>query len=197
MTDEELKQLVASLAIAQRQTDEELKQLAATTAAQFQETDRKMQKTDRQIKELGKQIGGLGEKFGSFTEAMAFPSMRKVLTKTFHMDNIATRYLVRKNGRSMELDVFAYNNGTSNQAVIVEMKSHLRDEHIERILNLLKEAREFLPEHANKDFYGILAVVDAPEHLKAQVFKQGIYYAEIHDNIFELKTPPGFQARAF
>ena len=46
MTDEELKELVASLAVAQRETD-------------------------RQLKELGKQIGGLGEKFGG--EGMALP----------------------------------------------------------------------------------------------------------------------------
>ena len=50
MTDEELKELVASLAVAQRETDRQLK-----------ETDRQLRK---QLKELGKQIGGLGEKFG-------------------------------------------------------------------------------------------------------------------------------------
>lgn len=133
----------------------------------------------------------------SFTEGMAFPSMRKVLIKTFNMDNIATRYIARKNGKIMELDVFAYSNGASNKAVIVEVKSHLRDEYIERMLNLLKEVREFLPEHANKTFYGILAVVDSPEHLKAQVLKHGIYYAEIHDDVFSLKVPSGFQATAF
>lgn len=186
MTNEELKQLVASLAISQRQVDEELKQLAT-----------QMKATDRQIKELGKQIGGLGEKFGSFTEGMAFPSMRKILRQQFKMDAISTRYTVHKNGKNFELDVFAYANGLEQSAIIVEVKSHLRDEYIVRMLELLKEAKQYLPEHANKDFYGILAVVDAPEHLKAQVLKQGIYYAEIHDNMFKLKTPPGFQARSF
>lgn len=222
MTDEELKQLVASLAIAQRQTSEELKQLAkdtdkelkqllasqqatdwqiqqtdaelkqlaATTAAQFRDTDRK-------IKELGKQIGGLGEKFGSFTEGMAFPSMRKILAKNFGIERIAPRYEAHKNGRCIELDVFGYSNGIENKAVIVEIKSHLRDDHIERLLQLLKEVKEFLPEHANKTFYGIMAVVDASEHLKHQVLTHGLYYAEVHNNTFKLKIPPGFQARAF
>ena len=53
MTDAELKELVASLAIAQRENDRQLK-----------ETDRQLHK---QLKELGRQIGGLGEKFGGFT----------------------------------------------------------------------------------------------------------------------------------
>ena len=72
MTDEELKELVASLAVAQRETDRQLK-----------ETDRQLRK---QLKELGKQIGGLGEKFGGFTEGMAFPAMSKILTETFGME---------------------------------------------------------------------------------------------------------------
>ena len=69
MTDEELKELVASLAVAQRETDRQLK-----------ETDRQLRK---QLKELGKQIGGLGEKFGGFTEGMVLPFMTKILTENF------------------------------------------------------------------------------------------------------------------
>ena len=56
MTDIELKDLVASLAIAQKETDRQL-----------QETDKQLRlqlmETDKQLRELGKQIGGLGEKF--------------------------------------------------------------------------------------------------------------------------------------
>jgi hypothetical protein len=167
------------------------------TDQKFQETDRKIQATDRQIKELGKQIGGLGEKFGSFTEGMAFPSMSKILTERFGMEAVTTRYRVRKNGQNLELDVFAYSNGTTQKAMIVEVKSHLREEHIDRMLTLLSTAKQFLPEHTDKAFYGILAVVDSPAQLKTRAIEQGIYYAEIHDDTFELKVPDSFQARAF
>ena len=61
MTDEELKDLVASLLVSQKETDQRIKE------------------TDRFVKELGKQIGGLGEKFGSFTEGLALPSMERIL----------------------------------------------------------------------------------------------------------------------
>lgn len=101
MTDEELKALVASLAIDQKELQKEIKE------------------TSKQIKELGKQIGGLGEKFGSFTEGFAFPSMRKVLAQKFGMSNIATQYEAQKEGKHMELDVLAYANGEQNKAAIV------------------------------------------------------------------------------
>lgn len=186
MNDEELKQLVASLAIDQKEL-----------VARMKETDERMHSTDKQIKELGKQIGGLGEKLGSFTEGMAFPSMQKVLTETLGMEAVTTRYKIRKDGKTLELDVFAYCNGQQNKAVIVEVKSHLREEHIDQIMRQLSEVKQFLPEHADKQFYGILAAVDSPDYLKERVLSKGLYYAEIHDNLFELKTPPVFQAQAF
>lgn len=179
MTDEELKALVASLAIDQKQLQQEV------------------EKTSKQVRELGKQIGGLGEKFASFTEGFAFPSMQKVLSENFGMENITTRYRSRKQGKHLELDVFAYSNGNKNEAIIVEVKSHLREEYIDQILKQLKDVKWFLPEHANKTFYGVLAIVDGSRELKDKVLKKGIYLAEIHDNIFDLKTPKKFKACPF
>ena len=140
MTDDELKELVASLAIAQKETDRQLqetdKQLRETdrqlqetglqlrlqlqeTGLQLRETDRQLQETDKQLRlqrletdkqlrELGKQIGGLGEKFGGFTEGLALPSMTKILTEQFGMEVVTPRVKVRKQGQTLELDVFAY-----------------------------------------------------------------------------------------
>lgn len=211
MTDEELKQLVANLAVfhsnfamEQQKTASLIRELRDSQTASQQEFAvsqkelRASQKaTDKQIKELGKQIGGLGEKFGSFTEGMAFPSMCKILRKQFGMEAITTRYEIRRNGKTLELDIFAYSNGTEQKAVIVEVKSHLRDEYITRLLTILKEVKHYLPEHANKKFFGILAVVDAQDSLKAQVLNNGLYYAEIHHDVFALKIPLGFQAQVF
>ena len=120
MTDEELKELVGSLAVAQRETDRQLR---------------------KQLKEIGKQIGGLGEKFGGFTEGMALPSMTKILTENFGMEVVTPRVKVRKAGRSLELDVLAYANSECNAAYIVEIKSHLRPDGIEQLQNILKQFR--------------------------------------------------------
>jgi hypothetical protein len=114
MTDEELKQLVASLAIAQqetslqiKETDKQIKEMAKETSLQIKETDRQFKEmakeTDRQfketrkqLKELGTQIGGLGKKFGSFTEGLALPSMTKILRERFKMEVINPSVRVRK-----------------------------------------------------------------------------------------------------
>ncbi len=192
MTDEELKALVASIAIAQHETDHQIQELRASQ----QETDRQLQETDRQLrkqmKELGKQIGGLGEKFGSFTEGMAFPAMSRILTRKFGMEAITTRLKVRKGGKTLELDVFGYANSTLNRAIVVEVKSHLRAEAIPQMEQIMGQVRDFLPEHRDKQFYGMVAIVDGSDKLRREVMEAGFYLAEIHDEQFLLKTPADF-----
>ena len=236
MTDEELKELVASLAIAQRETDKQLRLSQQETNQQLQElacaqretdqrlqelacaqkeTDLQLKETDLQLKEtvqqlketdkqlskqlknLAEQIGGLGNKFGSFTEGWAFPSMVKVLRNQFKMESIATNFQVKRDDKLMELDVFAYSNGNLNTACIVEVKSHVREEDIQQLLRQLTRLREFVPEHANKKLYGILAGVQFPKQMREKIWQQGLYLASIHDEHFTLQLPDNFQPRIF
>jgi hypothetical protein len=221
MTDIELKELVASLAVRQTDSEQrmdraeryleqagrdlaesaerhkEIHQSLAESAERRKEIDRERQETWRQIKELGKQIGGLGQKFGGFTEGMAYPSMKKILEQKFHMDTVSPRVSSRKNGRTMEVDVLAYSNSAVNEVYVVEVKSHLRDDGVDQMLQILREFHHFFPSHEGKKVYGILAAVDFPDDIRDRVLREGIYLACIHDENFELTVPEGFQPRAF
>jgi len=190
MTDEELKELVAKLALSQQETDRQLKE----TDRHLKETDRQLR---RQLKELGRQIGGLGDKFGGFTEGMAFPSMSKILTERFGMEVITPRVKARKGGDTLELDVFAYANSNVNEAYVVEVKSHLRPDGIAQLRDILQRFRKFFPEHQDKKLYGVLAVVDAPDDLRREALAAGFYLAGIHDQQFIMETPADFVPKAW
>jgi len=179
MTDEELKQLVASLSIAQEETDKQIKA------------------NSKQIKELGKQIAGLGEKFGSFTEGLALPSMTKILREKFKIEVVSPSVRVSKNGIDAEIDVLAYSNSAINEAYVVEVKSHLREEAITQLNTLMGNFRALFPEHNDKKLYGIIAAVDMSEMLKKRVLEAGFYVARIQDETFSLESPSGFQAKCF
>ena len=183
MTNLELRSIIADLAVRQAETDRQLK-----------ETDRQLKKY---IQELGKQIGGLGEKFGGFTEGMAFPSMKKILQERFGMNVVSPNVSVRKNGRSMELDVLALSNADINEIYVVEVKSHLKEDGLEQMLTILRDFRYFFPDHDDKKVYGILAAVHIPQAIRERVLRAGIYLACIHDDNFQLAVPEGFQPRAF
>ena len=215
MTDKELKELVASLAVSheemqadlvasQKQASAEMEKLRASqreTDRQLKETDRQLketiQETDRQIKELGRQIGGLGRKFGGLTEGMAYPSMKKLLRERFHMEFIVPRVEITRHGRSMELDVFGYSNGKENRAVVVEVKSRLDESGIEQMERIMARFDEFLPEHRDKQRFGIVAAVDCSQEMESQVRQRGFYLARIQDELFVLDSPASFRPRYF
>jgi hypothetical protein len=184
MNDQELKELVASLAVSQKETDRQQK-----------ETDRQLKQTDRQLKELGRQIGGLGEKFGSF-KGLALPSMTKILNQRFGMEVVAPRIQSRNDGRSLEVDVLAFSK-KKDEVYLVEVKSHLREDALDQMRRTLREFHDFFPGHEGKKLYGILAAVDAPEDVREKILQEGIYLARVHDGHFELQVPEGFQPRAF
>jgi len=199
-----LHELVAAQREAQKKAQEEAErrsqeteQRSQETARLFQEAARERRKTDKQIKELGKQIGGLGEKFGSFTEGLALPSMERLLHERFGMEVVSPSVRVTKEGRHLELDVLAYANGPVNAAYVVEVKSHLREEAITQLRDLLRRFREFFPEHRDKRLYGILAAVDLTPALRERVLREGFYVARIQDQVFTLDVPDGFQPRVY
>ncbi|MBO0862721.1 MAG: hypothetical protein J2P21_30320, partial [Chloracidobacterium sp.] len=43
----------------------------------------------------------------------------------------------------------------------------------------------------------VIAAVDIPDNMRAEVMKQGLYLARIHDGEFELLTPRGFRPAPF
>jgi hypothetical protein len=207
MTDDELKELVASLAVSnkelrdsQKETNTQIKELSISqkgTDTQIKELSVSQKGTDTQINILGKQLGGLGRKFGSFTEGLALPSMQHILQNKFHMEIISPSVRVKKDGHEMEIDVLAYANSNTNQVYIVEVKSHLREEGITQLQKIMKNFRKFFPEHKDKKLFGILAAVDMSTHLKNRVLSLGFYAASIKEDIFSLDVPSNFTAKSY
>ena len=190
MSDQELKDLVASLAVAQ-------KEMARQMEAAQKELVASRKEVDKQIKQTQKQLGELGNKWGTFTEGMAIASIKKILFEKFNIPVISHNVQKRMNGESIEMDAFGYENSTINTAVIVEIKSHLREEAVEQIERIMEDFPKFFPDHAEKKLYGILACVHAPDSIKNLLRKKGIYLAVLHDDIFELHDFKNFTPKDF
>jgi len=186
MSTAELRELIASLAIAQRETDRLL-----------QQTDRQQQLTDRQIKELGRQIGGLGNKFGAFSEGLASASIRRILREDFGMETIMHRLQVKKGAASAEYDILAYNNGGVHRGVVVEIKSLLDRRAIEQMRRTMDSLFDWLPEHRDKEFMGMVAYVDGQQDVREAVLAEGWHLVQVGDDLFKVETPPGFRPRIY
>jgi hypothetical protein len=188
VTDQELKDLVASRTVSRAEVDKEMEDIRRSQRA-----------TDRQIKEQGKQIGGIHAKFGAFTEGIVLPSMPRILKKQFNLEEDTIDYNPerRKNGRSYELDALAFSNSSQNIAIIIEVKSVLNADEIERMRTKLADFRYFYPEHVNKTLYAVVAAVQIPKGLGEAVIREGWYLARISGKTFRIDVPKDFVPKTF
>jgi hypothetical protein len=197
VTEEELKNLVASLALAQQETDRQLKA-----------TDRQLKETDRQLnafrstqaeanQELRKQLGGLGNKFGDCAEGMAIPSLIDILAKRFGADQIVETRRMRKGEDEIELDLIGASNGRVRTVVAAEVKSYLNQRELEKFIRNLRRFFEFFPQFRGYKLYGVLAAVDSSKEMDAATLAQGIGLARMHGDIFRLVVPADFQPKDF
>lgn len=187
MTDQELRDLVAGLSISAEQSKKDWAELKES-----------QQETWRQIRQVNKQIGEIGNKFGYFTEGMALPSMETVLKRRFGMNAVFPRAKLHQNGRTLEIDVLAYDtSGKSDSVFLVEVKSNLTQGAIEQLLETIERFPKFYPDFADRKLFGIVAAVYIPDDLRNVVFKNGLYLARISDDTFKLQTPAGFKPKAF
>jgi hypothetical protein len=153
MTDQELKDLVASLAIAQAKTDAQMAktvaQMAKTdiqmakTAAQMAKTDMQMAKTDAKLERMGIRLGNMAENHGYTTEDYFFNSLHdtKILGKVKY-DDIAKNIHIKSKRLEDEFDIVMY-NGNSIALIECKYKAHKRD--VENLIN--KKVNNFRLSH--------------------------------------------------
>ena len=176
----------------------ELRELVASLVLSQKDTDRQLKETDVQLKELGEQIGDLGNKYGTFAKGPSYRSIVRILMEKFGMnDFIAPGVQVRRDGLEEEYDILAYSNGSLDQAIIVEIKSNLRKEDLMQMQRKMDGVFKLMPEHRNKTFQGMIACVSGTADLKKQVLESGWYLAHIGDDLFELETPENFIAKSY
>ncbi|MDX2249379.1 MAG: DUF3782 domain-containing protein, partial [Bacteroidia bacterium] len=138
-----------------------------------------------------------GNKMGSFTEGLALPSLSRILQRDFGATHIFPRARAVRQDRSLEIDVLGYANGQQNTAVAVEVKSHLKEEHVDQLLRILADFPQFYPEHSTKKLYGILAGVNVPDTVRNLALKKGLYVGQISEETFRLRVPDNFLPKNF
>jgi hypothetical protein len=180
-----------------QETDRRFKETEKLLNQKFQETDKQFKETKKLVKRVSRNVGGLNNKFGSFTEGLFMPSLRRIFTKDMGMTNIFPNVYASLGGKNMEIDLLAYSNGEMNIAYIVEIKSHLKIEHIQQILNIIKNFKTFLPEHKGKKLCGMIAAITFTNDLKEEVLSAGLYFAQIHNKTFQIDVPDDFKPKFF
>lgn len=179
-TADDVWELLAELATAQKETERILQEQSLETNRRMQETDRRMQETDRQMKEtdrqirqMSKEIGALGGRWGRFVENMVAPACETLfLNRGIPVHQVSQRVKKRLNGETLEIDVLVSNE---NHVLVVEVKSSLGVEDVKELIEDLKEFHQFFPEYNQKQLYGAVAGIEIEEGADKYAYRQGLF----------------------
>ena len=193
MTDDELKKLVASLAISQKETDIQIKELSVSqkeTDIQIKELSVSQKETDTQIKELSvsqketdrklqrvsEMLGGISANQGDVAEDFFYNS----LIKDNHLGSLKfddiTKNMEKHRGQIQEeYDIFL-TNGESIAIIEVKYKAHIDD--IIKLDRKFDNFKKLFPIYKDYKLYGAMASFHFNKDTKDELLKQGYFIVE-------------------
>ena len=162
MTDEELKELVASLAIKSDRLD-----------AQQRKTDEQMRKTNETLKSIGIQLGNMSRNQGDVAEEFFFNSLANdTHLGAIHFDDIAKNEHKRRGKTEEEYDIVMTNG---NAIGIVEVKYKAHESDLKKLERKMQNFKTLFPWFENYKLYGAIASFHINDDAKEAALNQGFF----------------------
>jgi hypothetical protein len=151
MTDDELKELVASLAIDSKNLHEAQK----STDEQMKRTDEKLERIGIKLDKLGELYGNLGQNQGDVAEDFFFQSLIKDNhLGSIHFDDVV-KNMEKHRGQLQEEYDLVMTNGETVGIVEVKYKAHEND--LDKLDRKMRNFKELFPWFKNYKQYGAIA----------------------------------------
>lgn len=170
MTDNELKELVEGLAVAQAKTAEEMKVYFEESRAQLMlmfektdaqilktdtqmlKTDAQMLKTDEKLKSMGIHIGGMANSNGYSTEEYFFNSLEDdKRLGTLKFDEISRNLHYKLPNLEDEFDITMFNG---KNVALIECKYNAKEDDVVKLMEKkVSNFKQLFPFYANHNFY--------------------------------------------
>jgi hypothetical protein len=202
MTDQELKDLVASIAVENRETDrrmqetdrrmQETDRLFKEMREERKETDRQMKETDRKLKELGIHVSGISNSNGKFAEELFYDSLER--SKTFagvHFDEVSKvfRGTKRMPGGHIVQDQFDIVMLNDDAVAIIEVKYNAESDYPKEMADRkVNNFRVLFPYYENYKIYLGLGSLVFEEKVVQEAKKYGVGLLKQCGNAIEYKT---------
>ena len=169
MTDDELKALVASLAVAQEKTDEQMNR----TAEQMKRTDEQMKRTDEKLERIGIQVGNISNNQGDVAEEFFFNSLVKnAHLGSIHFEDI-TMNMKKHRGQIQEEYDLVMTNGDAVGIIEVKYKVHEKD--LDKLERKMRHFKKLFPIYNAYKLYGAIASFHINDEAKQQALERGFF----------------------
>jgi hypothetical protein len=183
MTDDELKALVASLAIdtknmheAQNRTDEQMKRTdeqMKRTDEQMKRTDEQLKRTDEKLERIGISLGNISNNQGDVAEEFFFQSLIKDnrLGK-IRFDDVV-KNMEKHRGQIQEEYDLVMTNGDVIAVVEVKYKAHKND--LDKLDRKMRHFKKLFPIYQAFKQYGAIAAFHINDDAKEEALRRGYF----------------------
>jgi len=173
MTDDELKALVASLAVAQDRTDEQMQRNAIAQKA----TDEQMKRNDKMLTEkldrMGITLGNVTNNQGDVAEEFFFNSLANdTHLGSIYFDDIEKNGHKRRGKTEEEYDIIM-TNGDSIGIVEVKYKAHEND--LDKLDRKMQNFKKLFPIYQSYKQYGAIASFHINDDAKREALRRGYF----------------------
>ena len=150
----------------------------------------------RQISDLSKNIGGVNNTLGTLTEAMFSPNLYdKFAELGFPVSRQSRDVTFTKNKQKIaEVDVLIENG---EYAIVVEIKTKLTEDAIDRHLKRIEAVREYFDAHSDKrKIVGAVAGGNVDNEALEYAHENGLFViVQSGDSVTIAPSPEGFKVR--
>jgi len=170
MTDQELKDLVAGLAIAQAKTDEQMK------------------RTDEKLERMGITLGNISNNQGAVAEEFFYNSLKHTQTLGgVHYDIVYKNMSASANKVEDEYDIVMING---KDIAIIEVKYKAHESDLEKLLTKKHENfNKLFPAYKDYTHHLVLATFSLYDDLKIKALSQGVIVLQRKGDTIESFLP--------
>ena len=165
-------------------TDQELKDLVASLAVESKKTDMQMKKTDEKLSRIGIQLAGISTNQGDVAEEYFINSLKNTSLKIADMnfDMLVANMEVSRGGKHDEYDIILV-NGESLAIIEVKYKVHPSD--IDKLDKKVISIKELSPVYKDFKVYAGVAGFKVPKDAKTKALDKGYFVLERKGDIVE------------
>jgi hypothetical protein len=194
MTDQELKDLVASLAVNSAMRDAQIAitqaQMAKTDAqmaktdAQMAKTDKKLAATSAKLDRIAAMVGGIANSQGAVAEEFFSNSLAaKPQIGGIVFDSVSPNLMFKSKREHSEFDI-VLTNGKSVALIEVKYKAHAGD--LDQALAKIESYRRWRPEHKDYSIFAGLASFSVPPDVIELAHERGIFVLQRKGDVLEI-----------
>jgi hypothetical protein len=167
-------------------TDQELRDLVASLAVKSDRMDAQLAKSDAKLDRIAEMVGGISNNQGDVAEEFFYNSLvEKPEIGGIEFDTITPNLIIGSKRSQAEFDLVLV-NGRSVALIEVKYKAHQKS--LDQIEGKIAQYRSLRPEHKDYTVYAGLAGFSIPPDIQAQALERGLFVLRRKGEVIEVDS---------